>query len=227
MAKRAANRRAAQRRVDVTPATGVWWRRPWVITTGALAAAGLVLGGVVLAVRVLSPAPLPTAIPAPIIELAPVDTAATGPPVDGLLCQHTQQTRFRYHTHLAVFVDGQARSIPAGIGIAPPRSQTAAPEPYINGGSCIYWLHTHTGDGIIYIESPTVRSYTMGKFFDIWRQPLSTTQVGPARGKVVAYVDGQRFTGDPSTIPLGSRTVVQLDVGIDVPPQPYTFAAGL
>ena len=54
----------------------------------------------------------------------------------------------------------------------PRRGRSAA------GGQCIYWLHTHAPDGVIHIESPTQRIYTLGNFFDEWRQPLSANQVG-------------------------------------------------
>ncbi len=35
-------------------------------------------------------------------------------------------------------------------------------------GGCFYWLHTHTEDGIIHIESPVQRTFTLGHFFAIW-----------------------------------------------------------
>jgi hypothetical protein len=161
--------------------------------------------------------------------LAPVDTAATGNPVDGIQCQAGEQLVYHIHAHLSVYVNGAQRSIPAGIGIAPPRQAVTQNDgtPFVIGGSCLYWLHSHTADGIIHVESPTQTTYTLGNWFDIWRQPLSATQVGPAQGTVIAYVDGQRFTGDPRTIALNAHTLVQLDVEQDVAPQPFTFPAGL
>lgn len=53
----------------------------------------------------------------------------------------------------------------------------------------------------------------MGNFFDIWHQPLSTTQVGSATGTVTAYVNGTRYTGDPAAIPMTSHEDIQLDIG--------------
>jgi hypothetical protein len=88
-------------------------------------------------------------------------------------------------------------------------------------------MHSHTADGIIHIESPVQRTYTLGNWFDIWGQPLSATQVGPAHGTVIAYVDGQRVAGNPRDIVLGAHTVIQLDVGKDIALQPYTFPQGL
>jgi hypothetical protein len=127
-----------------------------------------------------------------------------------------------------VYVNGSAVTIPAGIGISPPRSavQTSS-GPFVNGGSCLYWLHSHTADGIIHVESPTQQTYTLGNYFDIWGQPLSATQVGPAHGTVIAYVNGQPYAGNPRDIVVGDHTVIQLDVGGNVAPQTFTFPAGL
>ncbi len=55
-------------------------------------------------------------------------------------------------------------------------------------GTCFYWLHVHTTDGIVHIESPSkTQGFTLGQFFDIWGVPLSSTQVGPATGKVTVF----------------------------------------
>jgi|HubBroStandDraft_6_1064221.scaffolds.fasta_scaffold266150_3 hypothetical protein len=160
--------------------------------------------------------------------LAGLERAATGAPVDGIECQTTEQVLFHIHAHLAVYVDGRARGIPEGIGIAPPRHEVQTPEgPFVDGGSCYYWLHSHTADGIIHIESPVQRTFTLGNWFDLWGQPLSATRVGPVTGTVLAYVDGQRFGGDPRSIPLDAHALIQLDAGGDVPPQPFAFPAGL
>jgi hypothetical protein len=173
---------------------------------GAIAAAAAAVGGVAAATRGTVGPPSPSA---PL--LASIDSAATGATVDGIQCQSSEQVVFHIHAHLAVYVNGSARTVPQGIGIA----------------SCFYWLHTHTADGVIHIESPVQRTYTLGNFFDIWQQPLTSDQVGPARGTVIAYVDGKRFTGNPRDIPLGAHTLVQLDVGAEVAPVPFDFPGGL
>lgn len=144
--------------------------------------------------------------------LASVNSAATGQTIDGIQCNQLEQTTLHVHAHVAVFVNGQQRSVPQGIGLA---------------GGCFYWLHSHTADGIIHIESPGPRTHTLGNYFDIWRQPLSPTQVGPAIGPVTAYVGGQRFTGNPRDIKLGAHVLIQLDVGKDVAPKSFSFPSGL
>ena len=150
-------------------------------------------------------------------------TAATGQTVDGVQCQTSEQVAYHIHAHLAILVDGQPQTVPYGIGIPNPQVDNSSGEPFVTGGSCFYWLHTHTTDGVIHIESPDQRTYTLGTFFDIWGQTLSATQVGSDRGTVTAYVNGQRYTGDPRQITLTPHAVIQLNVGTDVAPKPYTF----
>jgi hypothetical protein len=66
---------------------------------------------------------------------------------------------------------------------------------------------------VIHVESPTARIYTLGDFFDEWRQPLSRTQVAGAKGQVTAFVNGKPWTKDPRAIPLVPHAAIQLDVG--------------
>lgn len=115
------------------------------------------------------------------------------------------------HQHLAIRDHGKPVSIPDDVG----RPLT---------GQCFYWIHTHTPDGIIHIESPTFHPFTLGNFFDVWGQPLSPSDVAGAKPKpgerVVVWVGGKRYTGNPRTIDL----VEHLDVTIDIGP-PYAKPA--
>ena len=154
-------------------------------------------------------------------------TAATGQTIDGIQCQTSEQVAYHIHAHLAILVDGRAQTVPLGIGIPKPQIDSSGGEPFVVGGSCFYWLHSHATDGVIHIESPDQRTYTLGNWFDIWGKPLSATQVGGDSGVVFAYVNGQRYSGDPRQIRLTPHAVIQLEVGRDVPPQPYTFGSGL
>ena len=140
--------------------------------------------------------PVPNAAP-----LAGLSTAATGQTVHGISCQTNEQTLFHIHAHLTVFVNGTARQVPAAIGIPGAQAQNTASGPFIGSGTCFYWLHTHAADGIIHIESPVKRTYTLGDFFAEWGQPLSSSRVGPATGPVTAILNGKVFTGNPSRHP--------------------------
>src|SRR6185503_11702935 len=186
-------------------------------------AALLLVLGLVLAGRGPQATADTTAVP---VLAAP--TGATGRPVDGIGSETAEQLAFHVHAHLQIYVDGQQRAVPAGIGVVPPLEvRQTAQGPFVLGGAGIYWLHTHDGSGVVHIESPVERRFTLGELFDVWGQQLGPNQVGPARGPVTALVDGAVVGGDPRDIPMTAHAVVQLDVGAPVPFQPYTFPPGL
>jgi hypothetical protein len=162
----------------------------------------------------------PTAVPAASIS-------GGLPDINGISCDALEGTVAHVHVHLAIFVNGQEQPIPYGIGIGQPWSLSDSDEgPFVDDGSCFYWIHTHTQDGIIHIESPIRRRFTLADFFAIWQMPLSDSQVGPAQGQVITYVNGQRSTLAPQDVPLLSHARIQLDVGDDVPPYPFDFPDG-
>lgn len=181
-----------------------------------------VLAGVVFAVRGAGPSLPDQSTPV----LAQTSPAVTGQTIDGMVCTTNEQLIFHIHAHLAVYVDGNPRTVPEGIGIVPPRTEVSTLQgPYVTAGRCFYPLHTHTADGIIHIKSPVQRTYTLGDFFDVWGIGLDAQDVGPARGAVIAYVNGQRYAGDLRRIPLNRHDLVQVDVNGDVAPQPFDFPA--
>jgi hypothetical protein len=148
--------------------------------------------------------------------IAPASTALTGQTVDNIKCQASEQVTYHVHTHLSVYVNGVLRPLPPGIGVVLPAAQPTPDGPFYGASQCYYWLHVHAQDGVIHIESPTARSYTLGQFFDIWRQPLTPTEVGSVRGPLRVYVNGRRYVGSPRTIPLGSHEDIQIDVGTPI-----------
>lgn len=148
--------------------------------------------------------------------VAPASTTQTGT-VNGIQCGSKEQLAYHIHAHLTVFDNGQARSIPGGIGIPGSQVVQTTEGPVASGGQCIYWLHTHAPDGVIHVESPTQRIYTLGDFFDEWHQPLSASQVGDVKGKVSPIVNGKPWTKSIRAIPLDPHQVIQLNVGSPVP----------
>ncbi len=172
----------------------------------------------------LRPAPAagstgPEGVPVPNAPaLATTASSATGATVDGIKCQASEQSLFHIHAHLTIVVNGALRQIPADVGIVTGGAT----------GSCLYWLHTHAADGIIHIESPVRRVYTLGDFFDEWGQPLGPGVVGPAKGQVVAIYNGKVYLGNPRDIPLNAHAQIQLEVGKPlVAPVQITFPSGL
>lgn len=150
---------------------------------------------------------------AQLVPLAPTGNAAENGPVNGVMCESSEQFILHVHAHLRVFVDGSERSIPSEIGIT--------------HGKCLSWLHTHDTSGIIHVESPVQQSFTLGQFFDVWGQPLNSNGAATSSGAVSAFVNGTPFTADPRTIPLADHNVIQLDIGEPVVgAMPYTWPAG-
>ncbi len=145
--------------------------------------------------------------------LGPASSTTPGTTVDGIQCAPVEQLAYHIHAHLQVYDNGQPRSLPAAIGLLGPVAQQTAYGPFYGAQQCYYWLHTHTSDGVIHIESPTKRIYTLGNFFDEWRQPLSRTQVATVKGKITAFLNGKPWNQNPRTIPLLPHASIQLDVG--------------
>ncbi|MCU1665239.1 MAG: hypothetical protein JWR58_5304 [Pseudonocardia sp.] len=199
-----------------------------VIAGGTVALAGLLAFGLAPQGGQPSAATDPAAAAGSVRVLAPLVATATGQVVDGISSSDAEQLAVHIHAHLQVYVDGQQRAIPYGIGVvAPLQLRQTVDGPFVVGGARFYGLHTHDASGVIHIESPVERHYTIGEFFDLWGQPLDPEQVGPARGRVTALVDGTVVGGNPRDISLGAHDVIQLDVGAIVPFRTYTFAAGL
>jgi hypothetical protein len=182
----------------------------WIAVAGAVVIAGIAAG---LALARTSPGP-----EGPPIEngpdLAPASAPARGASVDGIRCQGSEQVLFHIHARLTIYVDGSSRKVPYGVGIGSPRRLAGTPRgSFVVGGACFAWLHTHAADGIIHIESPVQRTFTLGDFFDVWKQPLGATRAGPAKGTVTAFVDGKVWHANPRSIPLKAHAQIQLDVG--------------
>jgi hypothetical protein len=182
-------------------------------------------------------APAPSAGPPGPEEVAIPATAALAPPrpprigerIDGIACQQAEQVAFHIHAHLRIVVRGASRQVPAGVGIAAPYEVQQTPAgPFVAGATCFMWLHTHAADGIVHIEAPTKRTFTLGEFFDVWGQRLDRSRVGPARGAVTALFDGRVFTGDPRQIPILAHSQIELEVGRPLAaPDQITFPRGL
>jgi hypothetical protein len=127
-----------------------------------------------------------------------------GQPVNGISCDAQEGQRIHIHQHLAIIDRGREVTVPQYIGIP-------------QGGRCIYWLHTHTPDGIIHVEAPSDRSFTLGDFFAVWGQPLDRTRAASALAtkgaSLRAWVNGARYTGDPAKIPLTAHADIVIQVG--------------
>jgi hypothetical protein len=203
-------------------------RFPWPLALGAVLVAILGAAGALLLPSSQQRTPAtPTLAPVAAVNARQAPLSGPLPPVNGITCDALESTVVHIHVHLAIFVNGEEQQVPFGVGIGQPWDVSDSDEgPFVDNGSCFYWLHTHTQDGVVHIESPVRRRFTLGDFFAIWQLPLSATQVGPAQGQVITYINGQRGNTNPPDIPLLPHARIQLDVGGDVPPNPFEFPPG-
>jgi hypothetical protein len=125
------------------------------------------------------------------------------------------------HQHLDVYANGAHVTIPAQIGID------------ANGGF-ISDLHTHDTSGIMHVESPTQRTFTLGQFFAVWGVQLSPNCIGGLckRGdkRLHMWINGAPVTADPTRIVLEEHQEIVLAYGTQAQmpkpvPASFDFAA--
>jgi hypothetical protein len=159
-----------------------------------------------------SPSVRPTTPPTP----NGTGPASVGPiTINGVTCDPAEQVTYHVHAHLNIRVNGQLEPIPDDVGRTP---------------TCLFWLHTHATQGVIHVEAPVARSFTLGQFFDVWGKPLSATQVGdwavPAGSRIWVFLDGEPVDTDPRTIELTNLASIELQIGPSrLDPLPYTWPA--
>jgi hypothetical protein len=127
------------------------------------------------------------------------------------------------HAHLDIFISGKEFAIPSDIGIIP--------------NKCIYWLHTHDDTGVIHIESPEDRNFTLGEFFYIWGQNFTNSQifdntVGESSNNTLnVYVNGKNVKAGNNyrQIPINAHDEIAIIYGKppDSIPSSYKFPEGL
>ena len=84
-----------------------------------------------------------------------------------------------YTLTLAVTVDGTAVQVPAGVGVDRLRAEQAA-------------VHTHTTDGLVYVEAKTTAEHpTLAQFFTLWGVRYNANCVGDACTSLQVTVDGK------------------------------------
>jgi hypothetical protein len=125
------------------------------------------------------------------------------------------------HQHLDLFINGDKVTVPANIGIDA-------------GGGFISDLHTHDPSGIMHVESPTERDFTLGQFFGVWGLPLSEECIGSLCAKggkaLRVWVNGDEVPGDPTRIVLEEHQEIAITYGTaaqmpDPIPQSFDFEA--
>lgn len=151
----------------------------------------------------------------------PTGPGGAGQPAGGLSCTASHDNAsYHVHPHLSIFLNGQQLRVPSGIGIG----GSGAPAP-----GCLYAVHTHDAIGILHVENPTPARFTLGQFFALWGQPLSSTNVAGITGlPVVIWLDDGRtvtqYTGDPREIELAGGRGITVQIGTPLSALPtYTY----
>ncbi|HEX9445504.1 MAG TPA: hypothetical protein VGA73_15390 [Candidatus Binatia bacterium] len=146
-------------------------------------------------------------------RIAPAFGAADGKPIGGIQCERQEYGDFHIHAHLDIFVDGKPYAVPPQVGIIPAEK-------------CLYWMHTHDGSGIIHIEAPKKRAFTLAQFFSIWK---ATGEGAPARKEAPkVFVNGKMVNRPLDKIELGPLMEIVVVYGKEPAsvPSSYEFPKG-
>jgi len=152
----------------------------------------------------------------------PNPTYAITRTIDGIQCNTMEQAVFHIHAHLDIFINGEPIIVPSQVGINP-------------DARCLYWLHTHDDSGIIHIEAPVKREFTIGNFFDIWGKVFNNTHLFDERdtdSTLSVYVNGNKVptNADYRSINLNAHDEIAIVYGVmpsDKIPSRYEFPQGL
>ena len=179
--------------------------------------------------RFLSPAPSLTQPPRlPGLQAGPPPWETAAPELRarleaiGLPVLSAEVTNLHIHMHIDVFVHGTRVTVPANVGI-----NTA--------GGYLSPLHTHDDSGLIHVESPTDRTYTLGQFFDVWGVRFTNRCLGgmcdQGSERLRVFVGGRPVRGDPRLLELAlhQEIVVTYGTPAQLPrpiPSTYSFPIG-
>jgi hypothetical protein len=157
--------------------------------------------------------------------LVSASTTSSGTTASGISCDSMEHFIMHIHAHLDIFINGNPYQVPPQIGIIP--------------NQCIYWLHTHDDTGIIHIESPEKKDFTLGEFFDVWRQKFDNSQIfdnkvrkdGSNTNALNVYVNGNKVSNstDYRGIKLNEHDEIAIVYGAPpkMIPKSYQFPEGL
>ncbi len=110
------------------------------------------------------------------------------------------------HAHLDVFVNASPIQIPGSVG-------------HLSSGN-LCALHAHDTTGIIHIETPVARTFTVQEYIDLWGYPI------PSSAKV--YVNGVAVADSLShTLAAHDEIAIVIGTPPSTIPSSYTFPTGL
>ncbi len=140
----------------------------------------------------------------------------------GLPRLSAEGTALHIHQHLDIVIEGKQVPVPTNIGIS--QSPTFISD-----------IHVHDDSSIIHVESPSVRDFYLGQFFDVWGVNFSATAIGgyttTGDKQLAVYSNGAKVTGDPRQLKLTPHQEIVIVYGTpdQVPttiPSQYQFPSG-
>ena len=79
-------------------------------------------------------------------------------------------------------------------------------------------MHTHDRSGIIHIEAPETRAFTLGHFFDIWKSTQKGLPVTKEAPKI--FVNGKRVDGSLEKVEIAPLAEIVVVYGKEPAPIP-------
>jgi hypothetical protein len=138
------------------------------------------------------------------------DPQTDGSPIGDFTCIQNPPPTFALHAHLSILVNNEAQAIPGRVGASPQDGGTT---------HCFYTIHTHDMSGKIHVTPSAEGTFTLGQLFQIWNQPLTSSNVAGISGlPVEVYVtDNGTVTpvaeADWSSIELKSHREITIALG--------------
>ncbi len=106
-------------------------------------------------------------------------------------------TQFHIHPEISIIIDGVEQEIPPNIGVKQ-NSMTA--------------IHTHEGGGLIHVEAPIKKDFTIGDFFAVWGKTFTRDQildsVVDTSYEITVIVNGVVVTTYENTVMHDKDTIV-------------------
>ena len=125
----------------------------------------------------------------------------------------TEQLAYHIHQHLDIFLNGKKITVPQCIGIYGCYQNFAF----------ITELHTHRTDGVVHVEAPSNKHYTLGTFFAEWGVFLNSRCVGAYCQGYKWYINGKQQTGPAYALKLEPHQEIVIAIGTPPAKIPSTY----
>jgi len=139
------------------------------------------------------------------------DPQTDGTPIGNFTCVLNPTHAFLQVAHVSIMLNNEPLALPGNIGASP-----------TGNTHCFYTVHTHNSSGKVHVTPTVAGTYTLGNFFDIWKQPLTNTNVAGITGLPIEIfiTDGTTTTkveeADWMNIEMKDHRQITISVGTEV-----------